>query len=121
MEVLEKDELYHIGHHVGKQGPQSPVGSQAGIEKLVIRTKIDLSGNDPNIINETTAQIYGVGIHQKKTTATAKSSNKPLVEMKPKTYYCLRTMAKKIQASGSIVMPQYITLSTKRRKIKSKQ
>ena len=39
MEVFKKEELYHIGRHVGKQGLRSPVGNQAEIEKLAIGTK----------------------------------------------------------------------------------
>ena len=33
MEENMKEDIYHIGCCMGKQGPQSPVGSQAGIEK----------------------------------------------------------------------------------------
>ena len=36
--MLEKEELYHNGCHVVKQGPQSPEGNQAGIKKLSIGT-----------------------------------------------------------------------------------
>ena len=42
------------------------MGNQVGIKKLAIGIMTDSNGNDPGMINRTTAQIYGVGIPQKK-------------------------------------------------------
>ena len=81
LELLEKEELYHIGRREGKQGLQSSVGNQAGIKKLAIGTKTDTNGNDPGIINGTTAQIYRAGILPKENTETTKVRPKLLVEV----------------------------------------
>ena len=68
--IEEQDckESYRIGHHLGKKGLRSPVGSLAGVEKLVIGTRTDLNGNDQSTKNQTTKQIYGTGIPSKVTT-----------------------------------------------------
>ena len=65
MEEQERAESYRIGCHVVEQGSQSPVGNQAGEEKLAIGTSIDLNDNDQGMKNETTKQIYGAGITPK--------------------------------------------------------
>ena len=59
--------LVHVGHCMGKQGPQSPVKNQAGIKKLAIGTYTDSNGNDPGL--------------NKKTTATAKERTILLVKI----------------------------------------
>ena len=46
MEESKKEEIYHIGFLMGKQGPPSPVRNQAGVEKLTIKTKTDSNAND---------------------------------------------------------------------------
>ena len=48
------------------------MGNQVGIKKLAIGTGIDSNRYDTGIINGSKAQIYGGGIPQKETTATAK-------------------------------------------------
>ena len=63
------------------------MGDQTGIEKLAILTKTNWNG--------TTAEIYWAGILQKETTATMKARKNLLVEVKAKTYYGLKTMARK--------------------------
>ena len=66
MEEDQKKDLCHIGHCVGKLQPKSPVGNKGGVKKLAIGTRTDSNGNNPDMVNETTVQIYRVGIHQMK-------------------------------------------------------
>ena len=68
MEVLEKDKLYHIGRHVGKQGPQSPVGNRevcnwTGNTALIYRAGILLKGNPSNCTSNAKTPI---GVKRKK-------------------------------------------------------
>ena len=42
----EREESYPNGHCAGEQRPRSPAGNQAGMEKLVIGSRTDLSGNN---------------------------------------------------------------------------
>ena len=65
--MVKKEDSYHIGRCVGKQGPQFSVVNQAGIKKLAIGTYTDSNGNDPGL--------------NKKTTATAKERTILLVKI----------------------------------------
>ena len=65
--------FFKIFENKGLPRPQSPMGNQAGIEKLAIGTRTDSNGVDQDMINGTTAQIYGAGIPPNKTTATTKA------------------------------------------------
>ena len=95
MEVVKKEDLYHIVRHVGKQGPLSPVGNQAIIENLAIGKWTYSNVNYQSKNNRTTAQMYGVSIPPKETTAT-KRQRDLLVEVKTNTFYRLRTIANKV-------------------------
>ena len=53
--------------------------------------------NNTGVVNGSTAQIYGVAIFPKETTATVKIRPKLLVEVKAETYYGFRTMAKNVK------------------------
>ena len=54
---LKESKKEEIQHHprVGNEGPRSPVGNQAGVEKFVIGIRTNSNRNDQDMINGTTA------------------------------------------------------------------
>ena len=102
MEVQKKEGSYCISRCADEQGSRSPVGNQAGIKKLVIETKTDSNGNNSGTNDETTKQIYDAGIPIKETTATVKEKSNLPVEVKAKTYYDLKLMARKSLKYGQV-------------------
>ena len=101
--MMGEEELIsnHIGHRVGKQGPQYSAGNQAEVEKLENGIGTDSHGNDQDINNGNLNQIIRVGIPPKETTATARQRNL-LVEVKTDIFYGLRTIAKKVKKYGQV-------------------
>ena len=83
--------------------------------------RTDSNWNDSGTNYGITKQVYGAGIPPKETTATAKERPNFLVEVKAKTPYGLKTIARKFLKYGQvkrILMHQYIMPSIKRGKVK---
>ena len=59
MELHKEEDSYCIDCYMGEQGSW-------GIKKLAIGTRTDSNGNDLGTSNETTKQIYGADIPQRR-------------------------------------------------------